>query len=408
VDMLEDGRVVVYAERLPLRDRPLRFPAVVRRLSVGVAIAALVLGGSAVSARAATGLGITTPYPAVTVAPGSKVNFDLSVKTGDRRRVDLTMSGVPKGWSASLHGGGFVVDAVQTAGSAPATVRLDLAVPDDAQPATYRITIRAASGGQSDTLPLDISVTRGAGGSLSFKTDYPSLRGPTGTAFTFNLTLQNDTLQDATYTVAGQGPDGWQVQTKVAGQSQAASATVAAGGTSSVEVTVNPPDQVVAGPYPVQVTADVAGQKVEQPLQVEIIGDYKLSLTTQDGRLNTHGPSGSTTEMDLVVENSGTAPITGLKLSASPPSGWKVDFSPGQVDVAPAERKVVVARISPSSDALTGDYAISMTATGDQATASQDIRFTVETSTAWAVVGIGVIVITLIVLSGVFRRYGRR
>jgi uncharacterized membrane protein len=380
-----------------------------RRASATVAALAILIGTAAPAALAAPNVTITTPYPAVTVGPGSKVSFDLSVKAGETARVDLGLSGVPTGWTATLHGGGFLVDAVQTSGSGAAEARLDVAVPADAAPATYTINVRASSGGSSDTLSLDLKVIRGAGGSLSFTTDFPSLQGASGTTFTFNLTLHNDTLQDATYTVSSQGPEGWTVQAKVASQAQAASATVTAGGTSAVDVTVTPPDQVDAGTYPVTVTADVGDQKVQQPLEVDIVGDYKVTLTTQDGRLNSHGPSGSATELDLVLNNTGTAPVTGVKLTASPPQGWKVDFSPADpIDLGPNQTKVVAAKITPSNDALTGDYVVSLTATGDQANASQDIRFTVETSTAWWLIGIAVIVITVLVLWGVFRRYGRR
>src|SRR5207237_3597378 len=124
---------------------------------------------------------------------------------------------------------------------------------------------------------------------------------------------------------------------------------------------------------------------------------------------NSHGPSGSGTELDLVLNNTGTAPITGMKLTASPPQGWKVDFSPSDpIDLGPNEQKVVAAKITPSSDALTGHYGVSLTATGDQANASQDIRFTVETSTAWWILGIAVLVIVVLVRWGVFSSLGGR
>ena len=406
--MLEVQTEAAAAAPLP-RHTGRHVPRFVRRLVTLVAIGAVIAGSLPQMALAALDLSITTPYPAVTVAPGSKVSFDMSVKTGEKARVDLSLTGVPTGWTATLHGGGLLVDAVQTNGSSAADVRLDVSIPADAAADTYNITVRASSGGSSDTLPLDLKVIKEAGGALSFSTDFPSLQGPSGNPFTFNLTLHNDTLQDATYTVSGQGPEGWTVEAKVASQAQAASATVTAGGTSAVNVTVTPPDQADAGQYQMLVIADVAGQKVQQPLEVDIIGDYKVTLSTQDGRLNSHGPSGSGTELDLVLNNTGTAPVTGVKLTASPPQGWKVDFTPADpINLGPNEQKVVAAKITPSNDALTGDYVISLTATGDQANASQDIRFTVETSTAWWIIGIAVIVITVLVLWGVFRRYGRR
>ena len=71
----------------------------------------------------------------------------------------------------------------------------------------------------------------------------------------------------------------------------------------------------------------------------------------------------------------------------------------------------VTASIVPTGDAIAGDYVITFTAASSQAsqaTATADLRFTVETSTLWAIVGIAVIVLTLLALGWVFRTYGRR
>ena len=82
------------------------------------------------AALAADALSLTTPFPAVSVSPGNRVSFNLSVKTSQTARVDLSLSGVPSSWTATLHGGGFVVSAVQTAGTAATEVRLDIPLPE--------------------------------------------------------------------------------------------------------------------------------------------------------------------------------------------------------------------------------------------------------------------------------------
>ena len=61
-----------------------------------------------------------------------------------------------------------------------------------------------------------------------------------------------------------------------------------------------------------------------------------------------------------------------------------------------------------STPAFDGPKAIRAVAVDAASNASQDIRFTVETSTVWWIIGIAVIVIVVLVLWGVFRRYGRR
>ena len=47
-------------------------------------------------------------------------------------------------------------------------------------------------------------------------------------------------------------------------------------------------------------------------------------------------------------------------------------------------------------------------ATNAQATGTQDIRVTVDTSLTWAIVGIGLVVLAFVGLGWVFNRFGRR
>src|SRR6476646_1808745 len=342
---------------------------VVRRMAALGLTAFLVLVSVPTVAAAGT-VSLSTPYPGVAVAPGTKVSFDISVKTDESARVDLSLKGVPADWTASLFGGGFVVDGVQTNGTTAATVRLDVTVPATATGATQRIEVDARAGGATDTLPLDIRVTPNAAGQVSLTTDFPSLKGPSTTTFTFNLTLHNDTSEDLTFTGVATGPDGWTITTQVSSESQAANALVKAGATTPVTITAKPPAAIDAGQYPISVDVTSGSRTAHQDLGVEITGSYSLTLSTVDERLNANATAGATTDLTLVVTNTGTAPITGVTLSATPPSGWTVEFDPATVDVAPNTPVNVTAHLTPSSDAIAGDYVATLTATAPSNLAS--------------------------------------
>src|SRR5439155_12614680 len=75
--------------------------AAVRRagLAIGSAIA-LSLGLIAGPASAASSVTVTTPYPSVEAAAGTKVSLDLIIKGTSSNRVSLNVAGVPSGWSA--------------------------------------------------------------------------------------------------------------------------------------------------------------------------------------------------------------------------------------------------------------------------------------------------------------------
>lgn len=359
-------------------------------------------------AVAAAGLSLTTDYPIVTVRPESRTSLNLDVETAAPARIDLEVTGVPEGWTVSLHGGGFVIGGVQTNGSDTTDVRLDVDVPADAR-GSHRIVVAAFDASSRVELPIEVTVEAGAGGEVRLSTDFNALRGAADATFTFNLNISNEREEDLTYSATGQGPVGWLVEAKPTGQSQAVSGTVQAGGTAGITLTVNAPDGQAAGTYDVLVVATVGGEQIEQPLQVEITGSYSLALSTPNQVLSAHGPSGGVTEQVFTLTNTGTAPVTDVQMTASPPTNWKVEFEPATIDsIAPDRPISVTARITPAGDAIAGDYSLTVRANGEEADADTEIRYTVEASILGAVIGGALIVAAVGGLLWVFRRYGRR
>ncbi len=353
-------------------------------------VALSVLGPPALAAGT---LSVTTPYPSIVIGPGSKATFELDIKTSSAARVDLSLSGVPTGWTASLRGGGFEVQAVETNGTDAATASVDVTVPDTAT-GSATIVVTASGLDQTVTLPLEVKVDAGAAGDVTITTDFPAQRGSASSTFSFSLQVHNSTAQDLTLSVSAEGPDGWTVDAKLTGESQAASAIVKAGSSSGVSVTATPPNKVTAGAYPVTLNATAGTKQIQQALEVDITGSYTMTLSTPNSVLSGHGSVGGVTEQQFVVTNTGTAPITNVAMSATAPTNWKVDFDQKSIPtLAPNTPVTVTAKITPSSDAITGDYMLTFHASADQASANQDFRFTV-------LVGIGV--------WWVFRRYGRR
>jgi uncharacterized membrane protein len=363
--------------------------------------------GLAPTASAAS-LHLSSPYPAVAVEPGNTASFDLSVTSSPQRRVNLKVSGAPDGWTASIRGGGFVVDSV-IAGSTSPDLKLDVDVPDDAQDGASRITVKATAGSDSSTLAFDLRVTTNAAGSVSLTSDFPQLQGASTANFSFSLDLKNDTPQDLTFNLTAQGPGGWDVAATPSGQTQAASAKVTAGGSSTISVTAKPPDGVQAGKYPIHVAATSGSQVAETDLEVDVTGNFTMNVSTPNDVLSNRGTAGSEIRQEIDIENTGTAPLENLKASGSSPNGWTVTFDPATIDpIAPGTSGKVTAIIKPAADAITGDYQTTITVSNDQANGDVSIRTTIETSQIWAFIGIALIVVVVVGLFWVFRTYGRR
>ncbi len=387
---------------------------IVRRVRVASALiaASYILTAVAAPVSAADGLEITTPYPSVAVAPGSKVSFDLTIAFTQTADIALSVAGVPTGWTASILGGGNVVEGVAVSPDVDGTVRLDVEVPADATATTGSIRVTGSGGGATDTLTVTVRVDAEAAGDISLTTSTPALTGASDASFSFELQFTNDTAQDVTLSVAATGPDaGWAVTATLTGETQAASTVVEAGSNQNVTVAASAPSDVAADSYPITVTATAGDRTVTADLLIEVTGSYSMTLSTPNDVLSAGGSAGAPTTQSFDITNTGTAPLTEVALTATPPTGWEVTFDPATLAaLAPNETGTITAAITPSAEAVAGDYVVSFSAKGAEGGADDtaQIRFTVETSPLWALVGLGIIVLILGGLFYVFRTYGRR
>lgn len=380
-----------------------------RALARVAAVLAVVVGTLAGTPAPAGAFSLTTDYPAVRVGPGQKAELSLKVASDRVERVDLAIVESPPGWRARLTGGGFEIGAVYTNPQSPPTVNLEVNVPADAGQGRQRVLVRGTSGREVIDLPVDFDVAADVAGAFTLTADFTRLRGAATDTFTFNLTLESNSPRQATFNLDAAGPRGWDVSARPTAQQQAATVTVQPGSSASVEVRVDPPDNAKAGTYPIGVRAVGPGASLQAELAVEIVGTYQLDFGTADERLNARGRAGRTSAVTLVVRNTGSAPLQGVTFSATPPSGWDVEFRPSRLDVVPAgESRTVVARIRPTGDAVAGDYAVTLTASGAGRSDSVDLRFAVKTSAWWGLVGLLVIAAAVGVLLWVFRRFGHR
>jgi uncharacterized membrane protein len=381
------------------------------RVTTALAIATLALWSFAPAVAADGGLEVTTPYPAVAVAPGTKVSFDLKVSSTRTANVALELSGVPTGWTASVLGGGFVVDGVAVTPNADAEVRLDVDVPADAAAGTSTLRLTARGGGAQDVLPIAIRVNAEAAGDITLTTSTPTLTGPSDSSFTFDLQFKNDTAQDVTVSVAASGPPDWEVAATLTGENQAASTVVEAGASQAITVEATAPSDSPAGTVPIKVEAHAGDRTVSADLGIEVTGSYTMTLSTPNDLLSANGGAGSPTTQAFEITNTGTGPLTEVKLTATPPTNWTVTTDPETLpQIPPGDTATITATITPSSEAVAGDYVVSFDASAAESGAKgiAQIRFTVETSPLWALVGLGLIVLILAGLFYVFRTYGRR
>ena len=358
------------------------------------------------------GLYLATDFPSLQLRAGEEATLPLTVYNYGLppQRTSLSIADTPANWKADIEGSGKPVSAAFVDFDGRATLNLKLNIPANAKPGPYKITISAQGDAAKSELPITINLAEALAAKLTATPKFPVLKGSPKSNFDFNVSAKNESASDMTVNLRADVPAGFTTSFKEGYNTQEiTSLVIKANESKDLTVSVKPSPKAAAGQVPVNVT--IAGDKasVQSMLVMDISGQPALTVTGQDERLSGDAYAGQERALPLVLRNTGTAPARGVSLSATPPSGWKVTFDPKDIAEIPAgEEAKVNALVTPNAKAISGDYVISIRASGDGISESASYRLSVMTSTLWGVTGVAVIGAALLVLVGAVGRFGRR
>ena len=362
------------------------------------------------------GLYLMTDYPAVTIRPGTTSTIPLRLQNYGLApdRYQLSVTGVPSGWTATILGGGQPVAAAMPAPDKDVSLQLRLDVPASSKLDGQTLTVKAEGQGQGQanqaSLPIQVALAKELPAKLSVKAQLPSLRGSPKSNFEYTLSIKNDSGRDVTASFEAQAPENFETSfTEAYGTQELSSIPIPAGQSKDIKLKVRPPSTIDAGHFPVSVTVKAEDATAKTELALDVVGQPQLQVAGRDGLLSARAVAAKQTSIPIVVTNSGSAPAENVKLSASSPSGWKVTFNPEVIDrLVPGKDTEVQALVTPSDKSLAGDYMVSVNANSRGESASSQFRITVNTSTVWGMVGAGVIGVALLLMLGAVARFGRR
>lgn len=369
--------------------------------------------GAAMTAHAEGGLDMHTDYPGLAARAGDNVTFTIDFdNSGSACDASLGIQSMPEGWEGYISGGGNRISRVHVpSGTDTATASLQLDIPADAADGSYQVVLEArANDAVYDTLTLNLDVDQLEVSQGDFSCEYPEQEGAADASFSFSATLVNNSPETQTYSLSAQAPEGWQVAFEPSGEStQVASIELESAASQGLDITVTPPNNVEAGQYTIPCSAVSAGETLDMELSVTVTEKYSLDLSTPDGLLSFDTHANEETPVTLSITNNSNVPVQNVNLTSSAPSEWNVSFDTPTIDVIEAGATVeVTARVTPSDQALTGDYVVTMTANASQVSDTAEFRVAVETSMVWGFVAVVVIAALLAGIGYVFRKYGRR
>ncbi len=372
-----------------------------------IAIALGIIVFNKLLAQNADSLTLYTPYTLISVSPGNSVSYsiDLINNSSKVRNENISITNIPKSWNYSLTAGSYNIGELATLPKEKKSMSLKVDVPYTVRKGKYTFYVKA---GENVTLPLTINVSSAGSSITELTCDQLNREGTSSSTFTYNAVLKNETVVTQQYALMANAPRGWTVAIKPNSQ-QATSTEVQANGTKNISYEIKPPSTVAAGTYKIPVRAVSGSTSAGLEFEIVITGTYEMSLNTPSGLLSAHITAGNEKKVELVVKNSGSADLENVTLSAANPTNWQVTFDKKKIEkIAPGQTESIYATITADKKALPGDYVINITAKTPEANSSISFRVSVNTPITAGLIGVFVIILALLGILYLFRKFGRR
>lgn len=358
-------------------------------------------------------------YPVVVVPPKEEVSMDIIFHNRGRSNedVEVWIDSQPKNWKAKLKTYRFTVMGAHVPSGQDKTLTFEATPDKDVKPGEYKFTIKAKTPDDRFQMSQAIVVKvqekeKGApeAKGLKLTTSYPVLRGPSDAKFEFSVEVESKLDKDAVFDLSAQSPEGWTVNFKPRYEDKYfSSIRLKSNQSETVAVEVRPLALAKAGEYPINFRVTSGQARAEAMLKVIITGTFALEAGTPTGLLSLEAKQGKPANVSFYIKNTGTAANHDIKFMSFKPENWKVELKPEKIaSIEPGELKQVEAIITPYEEALVGDYSVAIEVEGEKAKKNLEFRVTVRPSTAWGWIGIGIIVLVVAGLAGLFRWLGRR
>lgn len=364
-------------------------------------------------------ISVAPEYSGVIVSQGENVSVDLKVFNRGRQDeiIELTVPSVPKGWTAMVKTFSFGITGVYMESDKTRNLTLKAEPDESVGPGKYTFLVKGQTQDGKLTSSGKVVITvkpkqeEKKSKDVKITTSYPVLEGPTDATFEFSLEVQNKLDKDTVFNLAYEGPPNWDIKFKPAYEDKYfSSLRIKKGQTESMAVEVKPYLLAEPNRYPLKVKVSSPEAKAEAEIMVVLTGTYKLDAGTADGLLSLREAyQGKEANLSFYVKNSGSAKQNNVKFLSFKPENWKVEFRPERLEtLARGELKQVEVIITPAEQALVGDYSVTLSIEGEKAKKNLEFRVPVKASTAWGVIGLGIIVLVVVGLVVLFIRLGRR
>jgi uncharacterized membrane protein len=363
-------------------------------------------------------ISVAPEYTGIIVPVGESVSVDITVANQGRQDefIELSLTEIPEGWTGRIKTYRFDVTGVFVASDRSRSLTLEADPGEDIGPGRYTFGIKGQTqdGNLVSTSRVVVTTTekkqekKVKGVQLS--TSYPVLQGPTDGKFEFSMEVENKTDKEGIFNLSATGPANWELNFKPSWEDKyISSLRLKERGSQTVALAVKPFPMAEAGTYPISVKVSSPEAEVQAEMTVILTGTYKMDVGTPTGLLSLTAMRGEPSNLSFFVRNSGSAPQNNVRFMSIKPENWNVEFKPESLEtLTPGKTEQVELTVTPWGQALVGDYSVNVMVEGERINKNMELRVSVKASSVWGWIGIGIIVLVLLGLVGLFIYVGRR
>jgi uncharacterized membrane protein len=360
------------------------------------------------SSSSSTGTKVYCDTPAQNTLGGDEVSFPITIQNFET--VDETFSlsaSSPGGWSGIFDYNGKNIYQIYVPASSTRVVNLVVSTPYTASIGQQTVTAKVGD----TTLKLYVDITS-VNESAEVSAKVSSQIAYIGDKIYYDLSLDNLQATENDYKLSISGlPENWYYMylDSRTSSSELAETVVPASATKSLVLEIVPPYSVSAGDYNfTSIITTPSNETITKDLTLKLKSGSGMTVNVD--KLAYSASPGQTFKINLYVTNSGTGTaLTDVYPVVSAPSGWVVSSSPNSTNTLKSgETQTFVINVQPPGNIVASDYDVTVKTVSDQAQSSDDFRITIATSSYIPYIAGGIIVVVLVGLVFLYRKYGRR
>lgn len=353
---------------------------------------------------------LSAQYTKVIGYKGEELTVDLIAKNtlGSDAIIDFRVV-APAGWDARLETkDGKTIRSLNLKSGEEYELVLHAFIPEGIEEKTYNIIINASGLGASSILNIEVEVRQGKD-DLTVESASPFVETRPGEKVSIPIKVSNRGTAPTPVTLTVEGlPESFRYSFRETGGALISKIFLTPGETHSLILEISIPYGLE--PQSISFLLKVQGKYSSDTLElgIQILGEIRLRILTENFYVTT--TVGSRAKFTLRVRNDGNSPITNLQLTAyDVPGGITVTIDPNLVVSLPSGEEVTFTlTIDIDPNLAPGFYHVPLRLEATGVRVERVLEVEVKPRSEYFFFGLVVLLIVLLVIAYVWRKYGKK